>query len=126
MNSVVKNYGNFQALKGLDFELSKAEKVCFLGPNGAGKTTAISIMLGLKKASSGWVSLFGGQPKLRKNRDRIGVMLQESGIPDSLKVFEIIKLIKATYSYSLPAVEIIENSRLNAQRKCQSWQSLGW
>lgn len=119
MNGVVKNYGSFQALKGLDFKLSRAEKVCFLGPNGAGKTTAINIMLGLKKASSGSVRLFGEQPKQRKNRDRVGVMLQESGIPESLKVSEIINLIKATYSYSLPTSEIIEKADLSHKQSAR-------
>ena len=112
MNSITKSYGNFKALDNINFELSAGEIVCFLGPNGAGKTTAISIMLGLRKATSGTVKLFGESPNQTKSRDRIGVMLQESGVPGSLKVKELINLIRATYSYSLPTNEILEKADL--------------
>lgn len=112
MNSVTKTYGDFKALDNIDFELSAGEIVCFLGPNGAGKTTAISIMLGLRRATSGDVKLFGESPKNTSSRDRIGVMLQESGVPASLKVKELINLIRATYSHSLPAQEILEKADL--------------
>jgi len=112
MNSITKTYGSFKALDNISFDLSAGEIVCFLGPNGAGKTTAISIMLGLKKATSGTVSLFGESPNQAKSRDRIGVMLQESGVPDSLKVSELINLIRATYSYALPTDEILKKADL--------------
>ena len=112
MNSITKSYGNFKALDNINFELSAGEIVCFLGPNGAGKTTAISIMLGLRKATSGTVRLFGESPNQAKSRDRIGVMLQESGVPGSLKVKELLNLIRATYSHSLPTVEILEKADL--------------
>ncbi len=112
MNSITKSYGNFKALDNINFELSAGEIVCFLGPNGAGKTTAISIMLGLRKATTGTVRLFGESPNQAKSRDRIGVMLQESGVPGSLKVKELLNLIRATYSHSLPTTEILEKADL--------------
>ncbi|TME92351.1 MAG: ATP-binding cassette domain-containing protein, partial [Chloroflexi bacterium] len=57
-----------------------------LGPNGAGKTTSISLLLGLRKPTSGSARLFGLEPTDIAARSRVGVMLQESGIPQMLKV----------------------------------------
>jgi ABC-2 type transport system ATP-binding protein len=59
---LTKNFGKVQALDGLDLDVSPGEVHGFLGPNGAGKTTTIRIILGLIRASSGHVELFGGDP----------------------------------------------------------------
>lgn len=58
LTNVSKKYGNFEALKGIDFELSKSEVLGFIGPNGAGKTTTLRIILGLI-SSKGSVKVFG-------------------------------------------------------------------
>lgn len=58
LTNVSKKYGNFEALKGIDLELSKSEVLGFIGPNGAGKTTTLRIILGLI-SSKGSVKVFG-------------------------------------------------------------------
>src|SRR5215212_12242441 len=75
MKAVSKLFGEKRALSGIDFRVETGEVVALLGPNGAGKTTAIAIMLGLRKASSGEVRLFGRRPRDLGARSRVGVML---------------------------------------------------
>ena len=59
---LVKTYGRVRALDGLDLDVTAGEVHGFLGPNGAGKTTTIRILLGLLRATSGQLRLFGGDP----------------------------------------------------------------
>ncbi len=61
-SGLVKRYGRFTALDGLDLEVRAGEVHGFLGPNGAGKSTTIRILLGLVRKSGGDVSLFGHDP----------------------------------------------------------------
>jgi ABC-2 type transport system ATP-binding protein len=97
-----KRYGSVEALKGVSFEIELGDVVAMLGPNGAGKTTAISLLLGLRKPTSGKAVLFGLDPTNLLARSRVGVMLQESGVPGMLKVSEIVDLFRSYYPNPLP------------------------
>jgi ABC-2 type transport system ATP-binding protein len=92
-----KKFGEVEALKGVTIRIELGEVVAMLGPNGAGKTTSISLLLGLRKPTSGKASLFGLDPTNLQSRSRVGVMLQESGVPDMLKVREIVDLFRSYY-----------------------------
>ncbi|HEV2033679.1 MAG TPA: ABC transporter ATP-binding protein [Candidatus Dormibacteraeota bacterium] len=92
-----KKYGHVEALKGVSLNIELGEVVAMLGPNGAGKTTSISLLLGLRKPTSGKALLFGLDPNNMSARSRVGVMLQESGIPNVLKVREIVDLFRSYY-----------------------------
>jgi ABC-2 type transport system ATP-binding protein len=92
-----KKYGAVEALKGISLDIELGEVVAMLGPNGAGKTTSISLLLGLRKPTSGKALLFGLKPDDLNARSRVGVMLQESGIPTVLKVREIVDLFRTYY-----------------------------
>src|SRR3954468_830927 len=59
---LVKKFGTFRALDGLDLEVRRGEVHGFLGPNGAGKSTTIRVLLGLLRANGGSVELLGGDP----------------------------------------------------------------
>jgi ABC-2 type transport system ATP-binding protein len=112
LKGVSKLFGETRALSGIDFRVEAGEVVALLGPNGAGKTTAIAIMLGLRKASSGEVRLFGRRPRDLGARSRVGVMLQESGVPDELRVREVIDLFRSYYPRPLPTSEIVARAGL--------------
>jgi ABC-2 type transport system ATP-binding protein len=92
-----KKYGAVEALKGISLDIELGEVVAMLGPNGAGKTTSISLLLGLRKPTSGKALLFGLKPDDLNARSRVGVMLQESGIPTVLKVRELVDLFRSYY-----------------------------
>ncbi|TMD06529.1 MAG: ABC transporter ATP-binding protein [Chloroflexi bacterium] len=103
-----KSYGDVQALKGVSLAVNAGELVAMLGPNGAGKTTAISLMTGLRKPTSGSARLFGLAPTDIRARSRMGVMLQESGVPLSLRVREIVDLFRTYYPRPLPTERVLE------------------
>lgn len=116
-HTLTKYYGTVQALKGIDLLVAPGEIVGVLGPNGAGKTTAISVLLGLRKPTSGTIRLFGCAPDDPRVRGRIGVMLQESGVPFSLRIEEILRLFQSYYPYTLPTDELLQRADLTAQRR---------
>ncbi len=112
LERVVKHYDAVEALKGVDLAIGAGELVALLGPNGAGKTTAISILLGLRKPTSGSARLFGLPPTDRRALSRAGIMLQESGVPSVLKVRELVDLFRSYYPRPLPAEQAIEMAGL--------------
>ena len=97
LQSVHKRYGKVLALDGLDLQVHAGELLALLGPNGAGKTTAIALLLGLARADRGEAALFGLPPHQLAARRRIGVMLQSAGIPDTLRVGELLELTRSYY-----------------------------
>jgi len=107
LKGVSKRYGSVLALDNVSFAIAPGEVVAMLGPNGAGKTTSISVILGSRKPTSGTARLFGLDPRDLKARSRIGVMLQESGVPGMLRVREIVDLFASYYPSPLPVAESI-------------------
>ncbi len=106
---VRKSFGATEALAGLDISLQAGEVHAFLGPNGAGKTTAINLMTGIRLPDSGSIKVLGGNPRAAHLRRKIGLTPQESGFPPSLRVAEILRLVRAHYEAPIP------NSTLLAQ-----------
>jgi ABC-2 type transport system ATP-binding protein len=117
LKKVSKRFGEVQALSNVSLAIDTGEVVAMLGPNGAGKTTSISIMLGTRKATSGEAALFGHNPRDLKARSRIGVMLQESGVPGMLKVNEIVGLFASYYPAPLPVPQAIAMAGLEEKAK---------
>ena len=112
-----KRYGAVVALDDVSFAIDPGEVVAILGPNGAGKTTSISLMLGLRNPTSGQARAFGLSPKDLRARSRIGVMLQESGVPGMLRVEEIVDLFCSYYPAPLPAKEAIAMAGLEEKAR---------
>jgi ABC-2 type transport system ATP-binding protein len=117
MRGVEKRYGDVQALAGVDLAVAPGEVVGFLGPNGAGKTTSIRVMLGLTRPTAGEARLFGGAPDRREARGRVGVMLQESGVPSALRVREVVELFARYYPFALPTDEVLGRAGLDAKAR---------
>jgi ABC-2 type transport system ATP-binding protein len=103
-----KSYGGHEALKGIDLEIPRGTVFGLLGPNGAGKTTTVEILEGYRSRDGGEVSVLGADPEAHRNglRDRIGIVLQESGVEPDLTVREAIELYGAAYSRRRPADEV--------------------
>ena len=115
LHRVRKDYGGSRALNDVDLRIEAGEVVAVLGPNGAGKTTAISLMLGIRKPTSGDVRLFGRSPTDPAARSRCGVMLQESGVPDLLTVKDLLRLFSSYYPRHLPIGDVIRKAGLEGK-----------
>ena len=107
LEGVNKNYGEVQALKGVNFRVRAGEVVALLGPNGAGKTTAVKLLLGLLQPNTGKVRVLGGDPTNPENRMRTGAMLQVGRVPETLRVREHIDLFSSYYQNPLPAAAVL-------------------
>jgi ABC-2 type transport system ATP-binding protein len=107
LEGVNKNYGQVQALKGVNFRVRAGEVVALLGPNGAGKTTAVKLLLGLLQPNTGKVRVLGGDPTNPENRMRTGAMLQVGRVPETLRVREHIDLFSSYYQNPLPAAAVL-------------------
>src|SRR5690242_5588486 len=103
LRAVRKRYGAVTALDGVDLDVRAGELLALLGPNGAGKSTAVALMLGLVEPEAGEVELFGQSPHALDARRRVGVMLQSAGMPDTLKVRELLAQTRAYYAHPLDA-----------------------
>jgi len=112
-----KRYGDVVAVDDVSLAIDPGELVAMLGPNGAGKTTSINLMLGLRKPTSGKARLFGMDPKDLRARSRIGVMLQESGVPGMLRVEELVGLFCSYYPHPLPVAQAIAMAGLEEKAK---------
>jgi ABC-2 type transport system ATP-binding protein len=99
VDSLRKSYGDVRAVDGIAFEVKPGEIFGMVGPNGAGKTTTIECLEGLRRADEGRFSVLGLDPQRQGHelRERIGVQLQESSLPDRLKVREVMGLFAAFY-----------------------------
>src|SRR5262252_4368118 len=120
-----KRYGSVEAVKGVNVAVHPGEMVAMLGPNGAGKTTSINLMLGMRKPTAGRARLFGLDPDDRRARSRCGVMLQESGVPDTLTVRELVELFSSYYPHPMPPDRAIGLAGLDQQAKRQAGKLSG-
>lgn len=105
--NVTKKFGRQIALNCVSLELHRGEVVALLGPNGAGKTTAVRLLLGLSEATSGEVRIFGGNPRDRASRLRLGAMLQVGRMPETLRVREHLQLFRSYYANPRPLDELL-------------------
>lgn len=109
-----KAYGDFQAVRGIDFDVSQGEIFGLLGPNGAGKTTTVEILEGLRPRSQGQVKVLGYDPEVSKQslKDRIGVCLQATNLPDKLKVHEALAWFASFYSRQADRDKLLQRLQL--------------
>lgn len=120
-----KSYGSFEAVRGIDLQVATGEVFGLLGPNGAGKTTTVEILEGLRPRSGGKVSVLGFDPALqsREVKDRVGICLQATNLPDKMKVIEALQLFSAFYSRSTDPDKLLERLQL-ADKRDAAYKSL--
>ena len=89
-----KSYGEQAAVRGVSLDIEEGEVYALLGHNGAGKSTIVEILEGHRSRDGGEVSVLGVDPASggRSFRDRIGVVLQASGVETELTVREAVEL----------------------------------
>jgi ABC-2 type transport system ATP-binding protein len=94
-----KRYRDVVAVDDVSFAVERGEIFGILGPNGAGKTTTVEIIEGLRTPDGGTVRVLGLDPQRdgAELRRRVGVQLQESELPDKLKVKEAMELYASFY-----------------------------
>jgi ABC-2 type transport system ATP-binding protein len=120
-----KVYGSTIAVDDVSFQVAAGEIFGLLGPNGAGKTTTVECLQGLRHADGGQVRVLGLDPwKERASlRRRIGSQLQESALPDRLKVWEAIDLFATTRLSRAKREQLLEQWGL-ADKRNTSFASL--
>src|SRR6201995_4931416 len=94
VKNLVKNYGDFTAVKGLSFDVYENEIFGLLGPNGAGKTTTLEIIETLRDKTSGEITVDGFSVDKHGNEIKriIGVQLQAAGYYPNLNLVELMEL----------------------------------
>src|SRR6266581_487753 len=122
-----KSYGTLEAVKGIDFEVHAGEVFGLLGPNGAGKTTTVEILEGLRPRSGGAVSVLGFDPGLQSKqlKDRIGVCLQSTNLPEKIRVREAIDLFRDLYTRRVDGDALLKRLSLWEKREAQYGQLSG-
>ncbi len=119
VKNLVKNYGTFQAVKGISFEVYEGEIFGLLGPNGAGKSTTLEIIETLREKTSGEVIVNGidldKQPGSIKKI--IGVQLQTSGYYPGLNLTELLNLFGGLYNQHVNPTELLEMVNLNEKAR---------
>ena len=113
-----KSYGDFEAVRGIDFEVATGEVFGLLGPNGAGKTSTVEILEGLRPRTAGRVKVLGFDPAsdTKAIKDRIGVCLQSTNLPDKMTVRESLALFSAFYSRHTDNDKLIQRLQLWEKR----------
>jgi len=116
---LVKNYGNFEAVKGISFEVYENEIFGLLGPNGAGKSTTLEIIETLRKKTEGKIIVdgFDLDKHPQEIKKIIGVQLQTSGYYPNLTLVELIDLFAGLYNNKVNAMELLDMVNLRDKAK---------
>lgn len=122
VKNLKKAYGDFQAVKGVSFDVAPGEVFGILGPNGAGKTTTLEMIEGMRPIDSGSVHVDGinvaDEPY--KVKERIGVQLQSSSFFDNLNLVELLKLFGDLYHESVHPMHLLREVNLEEKAKSKA------
>ncbi|MDP9246573.1 MAG: ABC transporter ATP-binding protein [Candidatus Dormibacteraeota bacterium] len=118
VSSLQKRYGSKVAVEDVSFSVDQGEIFGIVGPNGAGKTTTVECIEGLRKPDGGSVSVLGLDPQRdgAELRQRLGAQLQQSDLPEKLKVWEALDLYASFYPRPADWVRLLESLGLAEKR----------
>lgn len=121
VDNLVKNYGSFEAVKGISFDVYENEIFGLLGPNGAGKSTTLEIIETLRKKTMGKITVDGIDLDKHPNEIKkiIGVQLQTSGYYPNLTLVELIDLFAGLYNRKVNAMELLDSVNLRDKAKAK-------
>ncbi len=121
VNDLIKNYGDFQAVKGISFEVHEGEIFGLLGPNGAGKSTTLEIIETLREKTSGKIYVDGFDLDESPNdiKKIIGVQLQSSGYYPGLNLTELIILFGGLYNEKVDPIQLLDTVNLRDKAKAK-------
>ena len=119
VKDLTKNYGSFEAVKGISFDVIEGEIFGLLGPNGAGKSTTLEIIETLREKTSGevWVNGFNLDKEPNSIKQVIGVQLQTSGFYPGLNLVELIDLFAGLYNRIINARDLLKMVNLEDKAK---------
>ena len=115
-----RRYGPVTALDGVSLDVPAGQLLGLLGPNGAGKTTLLQLLAGLRRPTSGTVELFGGDPRDTARRRRLGSTPQETGLPPTLRVHEVVDFVAGHFADPVPTPELLEQFGLTGLERRQT------
>jgi len=121
VKNLIKNYGDFHAVKGISFEVYKGEIFGLLGPNGAGKTTTLEIMETLRDKTEGDVIIdnYSIDKDAAKIRSIIGIQLQQAGFYPNLTLVETLKMFAGLYNVNVNSEELLRKVNLEDKAKAK-------
>ena len=121
IRGLVKRYGDFVAVDGLDLDIRRGEIFALLGPNGAGKTTTVEICEGYRERDSGEVRVLGADPATagRRWRADIGIVLQSGAGDSQLTVRELVAAQASYYPDPRDPDEVLELVGLTAKARAR-------
>ena len=127
VKNLKKNYGSFEAVKGISFDVYEGEIFGLLGPNGAGKSTTLEIIETLRDKTAGEVIVNGMNLDTSPGEIKkiIGVQLQASGFYPGLNLLELIELFAGLYNQSVDAMELLKLVNLADKAKNKYKQMSG-
>ena len=127
VKDLYKNYGNFEAVKGISFDVFEGEIFGLLGPNGAGKSTTLEIIETLREKTKGEILVDGFDLDASPNEIKkvIGVQLQTSGFYPGLNLLELIDLFGGLYNRKVDAMQLLERVNLKDKAKAKTKELSG-
>jgi len=114
-----KSYGSVKAVDSVTFQVHRNEIFGMVGPNGSGKTTTIECIEGLRHPDEGRLSVLGLDPQREayELRERTGVQLQSSNLPNRMRVEEALNLFSSFYSQAADWRPLLEELGLSDKRR---------
>jgi ABC-2 type transport system ATP-binding protein len=109
VTGLAKRYGDVVALDGATWSAESGQVTAVLGPNGAGKTTMVECCEGLRRADAGEVRVLGTDPwhASADHRARVGVMLQDGGLPNAARPLPLLRHLSSLYAAPAPLDDLV-------------------